>query len=284
VVQGIDVSNHQRSINWDAVKSDPRSIEFAFIKATESTDFYDPWFSRNWTEAKRVGLVRGAYHFARPSANPDPTPEVYFFLDKIQHETLEPGDIIILDAEDERIPSGQDISAWYLFWLEIATSIVGFKPLIYTGNWYLDSRMAGRDDAFKDYPLWLSNYRRTKPPAPTPWTGYEFWQYTSAGSVQGVSGDCDVNEFSSVVADLPAYGKPQKETPKPEIDLGAIIERLDLLETKLESMRDMLGTTLNDVQIVHAGLEEIRTLVDPPLSKGNLHKAFELLRRPNTPT
>jgi lysozyme len=60
-VYGIDVSNHQGEINWDAVASD--DIDFAYIKSTEGGDFTDLRFETNWAEAARVGLDRGAYHF-----------------------------------------------------------------------------------------------------------------------------------------------------------------------------------------------------------------------------
>ncbi|MCF3981641.1 hypothetical protein L2D77_33260, partial [Pseudomonas aeruginosa] len=36
---------------------------FAFIKATEGGDHLDPNFKRNWAEAKKHGVARGAYHF-----------------------------------------------------------------------------------------------------------------------------------------------------------------------------------------------------------------------------
>lgn len=224
-VKGIDVSNHQGQINWNEVSRG--DVKFAFIKATESADFFDPWFKRNWTEAKRVGLVRGAYHFARPSQNPDPTVEAYWFLDKIEHELLEVGDILILDAEDDKVVSGTDVSEWYQFWLEIVESIVQFKPLIYTGKWYLDSWMFKRPDKMKQWPLWLSAYQTTKPPAPSPWSGYEFWQFTDRGTINGVRGNCDVNDFSGLVTDLPAYGKPIIVPPKPELDLEAVRQHLD---------------------------------------------------------
>jgi lysozyme len=58
---GVDVSSHQRSITWRRVRSN--HIHFAYIKATEGADFVDPRFATNWSEAQRVGLRVGAYHF-----------------------------------------------------------------------------------------------------------------------------------------------------------------------------------------------------------------------------
>ena len=61
-VRAIDVSRYQGVINWDAVKSglaDGLPVQAAFIKCGQ-LDYLDPAFRRNWSEAKRVGVKRGA--------------------------------------------------------------------------------------------------------------------------------------------------------------------------------------------------------------------------------
>jgi lysozyme len=60
-IRGIDVSHHQGRIDWDKIKEG--SFKFVFIKATEGGDYSDPEFKRNWREASKVGLLKGAYHF-----------------------------------------------------------------------------------------------------------------------------------------------------------------------------------------------------------------------------
>ena len=58
---GIDVSSHQGSIQWPRVAAD--DIRFAYIKATEGSDFTDQKFADNWRGAGAAGLRRGAYHY-----------------------------------------------------------------------------------------------------------------------------------------------------------------------------------------------------------------------------
>lgn len=60
-VRGVDVSHHQGSINWTAVRS--TGVAFAFIKATEGATHQDRLFAANWRDAMSAGLSRGAYHF-----------------------------------------------------------------------------------------------------------------------------------------------------------------------------------------------------------------------------
>ncbi|WP_279581856.1 GH25 family lysozyme [Fodinicola feengrottensis] len=73
---GIDVSSYQGSINWTAVKN--AGIKWAYMKATESTTYYDPTFNANYVNAYHAGVIRGAYHFAQPGQSSGATQATYF--------------------------------------------------------------------------------------------------------------------------------------------------------------------------------------------------------------
>jgi len=60
-VMGIDVSSHQRDIDWQQVAADGYS--FAYLKATEGSNFTDDRFQENWDGAKAAGITPGAYHY-----------------------------------------------------------------------------------------------------------------------------------------------------------------------------------------------------------------------------
>ena len=64
---GTDVSGHQPSVDWTAVKN--AGVTFAWTKATEGTTFVSSSFTSQEAGAKAVGIYIGAYHFARPSIN-----------------------------------------------------------------------------------------------------------------------------------------------------------------------------------------------------------------------
>ncbi len=66
-MEGIDVSHWQETIDW--VKVAAAGKKFAFLKATESTDFLDNKYATNRSKAKANGIKVGAYHFARPGTN-----------------------------------------------------------------------------------------------------------------------------------------------------------------------------------------------------------------------
>lgn len=206
--QGIDVSNHQGHVNWNAVSNSGQI--FAFSKATEGTYFNDPWFARNWRESRNAGLNRGAYHFARPSSGSSPDQEAAFFLASVNHAGgLEPGDMLVLDFEDEKAWDGGaygTLANWALGFCEYVEAATTIVPVFYTGPWYADRADFPSVPALADCPLWLAAYRATMPPPIAPWSQVSFWQYSDHGSVPGVSGNCDQNIFNGNADRIPLLG------------------------------------------------------------------------------
>ncbi|MBC6419743.1 MAG: hypothetical protein GDA44_13755 [Prochloron sp. SP5CPC1] len=65
---GIDVSDFDGSVNWRKVKG--AGFSFAFAKATEGRTWKATTFPRNWRQMEGAGIIRGAYHFFRPTVDP----------------------------------------------------------------------------------------------------------------------------------------------------------------------------------------------------------------------
>jgi len=94
-VAGIDVSHWQDRIDWDAVASD--GVEFAFIRVSHGTGVMDREFARNWSEAQRVGIIRGVYQFF--SAGDDPVAQADLLVSQVGG-ALAPGDLPpVIDVE-----------------------------------------------------------------------------------------------------------------------------------------------------------------------------------------
>ncbi|TAE47696.1 MAG: hydrolase, partial [Oscillatoriales cyanobacterium] len=66
-IRGIDVSDYQPNVNWQAVAKG--GILFAFVKSTEGATLVSQTFARNWGGIKAAGIQRGAYHFFRPESS-----------------------------------------------------------------------------------------------------------------------------------------------------------------------------------------------------------------------
>lgn len=195
-LQGIDVSNHQQTVDWNAVQQAGKI--FAFMKATDGITYTDPEFATNWSGARAAGLLRGAYHFYE--TNDDPTAQAQNFLSAVQ---LEPGDLPPV-VDIERTKSGESASQIVQdlqTWLDVVEQATGRVPIIYTSPGYWNSLGTS---AFGRYPLWVAEYGVQSPKPVAGWEGWTFWQYSESGTVTGISGSVDLDVFQGTLADLAA--------------------------------------------------------------------------------
>ncbi len=200
-VPGMDVSHWQGTIDWDAVAAS--EVEYAFIRVSHGIGTMDREFVRNWSEAQRVGLIRGVYQFF--SAGDDPVAQADLLVDQIGG-ALAPGDLPpVLDVEGMSL-DGQPaatVIANMRTWIARVQERLGVVPIIYSAKYFWQDSLGDPD--FTEHPLWVAHYGVMCPNAPTPWTRWAFWQYTSTGSVPGISGNVDRNHFNGTLADLMAF-------------------------------------------------------------------------------
>lgn len=209
---GIDVSNINPPVNWQVVRS--AQITYGFIKATEGATFIDKTFNTNWEGMKQAGIIRGAYHFFRPTTS-TPQEQADNFL-TIVKDVLEPGDLPpVLDVEAWPETVGQQWKTINLdqriervqIWLKKVEQATKRRPIIYTSPSFWKEYM-GDTQNFTRYPLWIAHYTdKPEPLIPAHnWggNGYTFWQYTEKGTVAGVSGNVDKNRFKGSIAQLMA--------------------------------------------------------------------------------
>ena len=197
-VSGIDVSHYQGNVDWAKVKASGQS--FVFVKATESNDYTDDRFADNWTGAKAAGLLRGAYHFYRFAASPQSQADR--FLVALNGDL---GELpIVVDVEDgaTSLSSIGDLRQF----LDVIQQRTGKRCIIYTGNWYWTSqRWGGSVPWARDHDLWIADYRNPPPSCPSDWPAWKFWQYSSSGTVSGISVAVDLNYFNGTNLDLQTY-------------------------------------------------------------------------------
>lgn len=188
-VRGLDVSSYQSVIDWSQVKAS--GIDFAYIKATEGTGLVDPRFHENWAAAKAAGLLRGAYHFFHPSADPVAQAELF----KSTVGGFLPGDLPpMLDWEQHEGTPEMEVQNGLVF-----IQALGISPLLYSYESYFPE--LGSPQVLAQYPLWLANLN-PNPRVPAPWTKYTFLQYSDTGSVPGIPDAVDLDLFNGSLAEL----------------------------------------------------------------------------------
>jgi len=201
-VQGIDVSAYQPNTDWAQVAGAGK--KFAIIKATEGTGYVNSYFARDWAGAKAAGLIRGAYHFFHPGT--DPTAQADHFVNTVG--ALGVGDLpMMLDLEVTDGLGPAAVAASMRTFLDRVHARSGRVPIIYTG-YYFWTGSVGNPGGYGGYPLVMAAYVSGCPLIPNEWSKFTMWQYSSSGSVPGVSGRVDLDEFNGTLADLQALASP----------------------------------------------------------------------------
>ena len=185
-VRGIDISNWQGDVAWEAVKG--AGIGFAYLQATQGLNFIDPNFDENVKGIRAAGLPYGAYHFFRPNDDAEKQAELFLRITKGKLGALPP----MLDVEITAGLPAEKIGAGAKRWLEIVENAVGCTPLVYSYGSFWEKNLRV---AVGDYPLWMAEYA-AKPRLPAGKERWTLWQYSQKGRVAGVNGPVDLDWFN----------------------------------------------------------------------------------------
>ncbi|GIE89570.1 GH25 family lysozyme [Actinoplanes regularis] len=197
---GIDVSRYQGSINWTSVRN--AGIEFAFIKVTEGVSFKDPNFNTNYVAAYNAGVIRGAYHFALPDRSTGAAQANYLASNGGAWS-----------ADSRTLPAALDLEAnpygtscyglsqasmrtWISDFLSTYRSRTTRYAVIYTTTSWWTSCTGNWSGPWANHPLWIARWASAPGTLPAGAPYHSFWQYTSSGSVAGISGAVDRNYFN----------------------------------------------------------------------------------------
>lgn len=205
---GIDVSSWQGEIDWEAVKND--GISFAIIRIgrgydsaennNQETGFDDIYATYNMDECERLGIPYGVYlysyavntdqayaeveHIKRLLGGRNPRMGVYIDIESTKR--YEDADIDVYSEDGRRLVT--DLTKIILSGISNA----GFKA-----GWYANlnyCRNVLYIDELSGY-RWIAGYNNPDYEPEVREKGALMWQYTSGGSVNGISGDVDMDRL-----------------------------------------------------------------------------------------
>lgn len=193
--KGIDVSQWQGVIDWAKVKA--AGIEFAMIRAGYGQNNIDPQFERNISECNRLGIPCGVYWFSYALNADMARQEALYALEAVKPYVLEYP--IVFDFEGDSVDyaarKGVKITK------ELASSFARafcdeleknrYYAMVYTNPSYLNRYFDA--EIPKEFDIWLAQWPSKPDLAVKPSQAGGIWQYTSSGSVSGISGRVDLN-------------------------------------------------------------------------------------------
>jgi lysozyme len=211
--KGIDVSHWQGAIDWKKVKA--AGIQFVIIKAGGSDDglYTDPRWEENYRNAKANGIAVGAYYFVGPACTSADAgkADAQRFLGQLAGKQLEYPVFMDVEATTANEKAGATEAAIaFCRALEVAGYFAGIYSSTYSGF-----RDRLDDSKLSPFTHWVAQYASKCTYAGT----YGIWQYSSTGSVNGISGNVDMDisyiDYPSTIKTGGFNGYAKQQTPAP---------------------------------------------------------------------
>lgn len=195
--RGIDVSAHQGVINWDLART---QIEGVIIRAGYGKNNIDQKWVPNIETVRDLSLDLGVYWFSYAYSVDMAHMEGKYAALAVQKKLGTRCVPIAYDLEYDSVTYaakkgvkiGKSEATQYAIAFLKAVQECGYRPMIYTNMDYL-KRYFDWDAIRKAVPdtmLWLAQWRDTKP---TAYEDISIWQYSSSGSVPGITTRVDMD-------------------------------------------------------------------------------------------
>lgn len=200
-VKGIDVSKYQGNIDWNKVKSD--GVEFVVIRAGYGREISqkDPYFEQNYEGAKAAGLRVGTYWYSYAESAEDAKTEAKAFLEAVKEKTFDLP--VYYDVEEnDQAQKGKEFVTGVILAFAEEVEKAGYKVGVYANtNWLTNyialDKLGGRS-------IWKADYRENYDKE----IECDIHQYSSNGSVSGISGRCDMNTGYAEFCKIPDEPAP----------------------------------------------------------------------------
>ena len=195
---GIDVSHHQKLIDWGKVAG--TGIKFCIMKAMyESTHKPDEYFDKNYLGCVANKIEKGSYIFIGSKSIANPVEDANAYLDILDGRKFEYG--VWIDAEGNSLRAiGKKRITEIIIKEASIIEQAGYRVGIYTNpDWY--KNVLDVDMLRYKYPFWVGRYPKNDvgnmEVRLSPKEYAEAWQFSSKGKVPGIVGNVDLDiDFS----------------------------------------------------------------------------------------
>lgn len=195
-LRGIDVSEHQKEIDWAAVAAD--GVEFAIIRVgyrgySEGGLFEDLYFRQNIEGALANGLRVGVYFFSQATNAAEAKEEAHFVLELIAGY---PVDLPV--CYDWEAMHGVAARTAGMSGSAITDCAIAFTDEVRAAG-YESAVYFYRELGYRQYELdrmaHITFWAAAAGDTPDFYYAHDIWQYSFTGKVAGIEGDCDLNLY-----------------------------------------------------------------------------------------
>lgn len=190
-MKGIDVSSHQSKIDWSKVKVDFAIIRLGYGDNIERQD--DIQFLNNVNGCISNNIPFGVYLYSYATnltGSASIQSEIEHCKRQLNKISKKPFCVYIDMEDDSTIKLGR--SRLTDFALEFCKQItnLGYKAGVYANQNWFQNYLNPSTIASYGYSIWCAKYSDNKPNISS---NYDIWQYSDRGSVNGISGNVDMD-------------------------------------------------------------------------------------------
>ena len=181
IARGIDVSRYQGTINWSQVAAS--GVKFAFLRIGNTKGGLDPTFIYNYQQATANGIQVGVYLYSYATNVDQAMLEAQLTLAWLGDYGLQLP--VVYDVED-KVHTNMSTEELFLMINTYCSMIdaAGYYPMVYTYKNFYHGKLGT-----SPWDKWMAQYGSSLNTN----ENVAFWQYSSSGSVPGISGRVDMD-------------------------------------------------------------------------------------------
>lgn len=244
-MRGIDVSKHNKGLKLaDAKKA---GYEFAVIRVgytgygADRTKQRDVCFDDFYAQAKKSGLLVGAYYYSCATNKAEGIAEAKFVLDKIKGKTFDLP--IYIDVEESRWQMNKKtgVTDAILGFCETIES-AGFKAGVYASLYWFNTQIETK--RLENITKWVASWQSKKPEFK--FSYFDMWQCSDNGSISGKRVDLNESYFAE---------KAKADEPKEKIYIVMAGDTLSGIAKKFKTTVKALAkkNNIKDVNKIYVG-------------------------------
>lgn len=237
--RGIDISYHQGNIDFNTLKG---NVDFAMVRTSYGHFTEDNKYKEYVQGLEGAGIPYGFYHFSYATTVSEAIEEAEGFINIIKnYKPLYP---VAFDVESSNVT--EDVRADDL--VDIVDAFcsrvekAGYYVVIYANLSYLNGKL--NSSKLDKYDKWLAQWA-SKPTYTKP---FGMWQYSSKGSMPGISGNVDLDiaykDYPTIIQEkgLNNYNGSQAE-PGGEQEPGNVVNYVVKKGDTLSGIASKYSTT-----------------------------------------
>ena len=207
---GIDVSEHQKDIDWSLVAGE--DYDFIYLRVgrrgyTQGGIFEDENFEVNYSGAASTGAELGVYFFSQAISVAEAIEEAQWVIDRIKGYDIDLP--VVYDWEEQKEEDSRTLNLDGTTVTDCAVAFcetiknAGYEPCVYLNR--IPGYYTFDISRLKDYKIWYS-LPCTPPDVTFPSFYYhiDMWQFTSSAAVPGIPVETDVNYIFDPVVETAA--------------------------------------------------------------------------------